>query len=84
VTLINVSRSQRTEKSTPILRDIPFVNRWFRNVGIGQIHLGDEAVVIPLKDVKRLELVDEEKFRQRFDFPSDGAAKRGRTANRQM
>ena len=65
VTLQDVTKTVRNETSTPVLRSIPYVNRYFRKVGIGQTSLGKRSVVIPLEDIARTEPVTPVEFRNR-------------------
>jgi hypothetical protein len=69
VTLHDVSKTIRSEDSTPILRSVPYVNRYFRNVGIGRTHMGKRTVVIPLADIARSESVTPVEFRKRSEVP---------------
>jgi hypothetical protein len=75
VTLHNVSKTIRNEDSTPVLRSIPYVKRYFRNVGIGQTHLGKRTVVIPLADIARSESVTPVEFRKRGAIPAQNAVR---------
>jgi hypothetical protein len=65
VTLQDVTKTIRTESSTPVLRSIPYVKRYFRNIGIGQTHLGKKSVVILLDDIAGTEVVTPVEFRKR-------------------
>jgi hypothetical protein len=73
VTLHDASKTIRSEDSTPILRSIPYVKRYFRNVGVGRTHLGKRTVVIPLEDIARSESVTPVEFRKRRAIPAKNA-----------
>jgi hypothetical protein len=75
VTLQDVTKTIRNESSTPVLRSIPYVKRYFRTVGMGQTHLGKRSVVIPLEDIAGTEAVTAVEFRKR-------SASRAENANR--
>jgi hypothetical protein len=75
VTLHDVSKTIRSEDSTPILRSIPYVKRYFRNVGVGRTHMGKRTVVVPLDDIARSESVTPVEFRKRRAIPTKNAAR---------
>jgi hypothetical protein len=74
VTLHDVTKTVKSETSTPVLRSIPYVNRYFRTVGIGQTHLGKKSVVIPFEDITGTEPVTAVEFQKR-------SARRARNAD---
>ena len=65
IILQDVTKTIRTESSTPVLRSIPYVNRYFSNVGVGQTSLGKRSVAIPFADISKTELVTPVEFRKR-------------------
>jgi hypothetical protein len=65
LTLQDVTKTIRTESSTPVLRSIPYVNRYFRKGGTGQTSLGKRTVVIPLADIAKTEILTPIDFRKR-------------------
>jgi hypothetical protein len=65
VSLQDVTKTIRNESSTPVLGSLPYVKRYFRNIGIGQTHMGKRAVVIPLDDIARIDAVTAVEFRKR-------------------
>jgi hypothetical protein len=67
VTLHDVSQTNHADRSTPVLATIPYLKRFFRNVGVGRTHLGEKVLAIPLKDIAWNEAVAEKEFRMRTD-----------------
>jgi hypothetical protein len=72
VTLQDVTKTTKSESSTPVLRSIPYVKRYFQTVGISQTHLGKKTVVIPLEDITRTESVTAVEFRKRSARSKEG------------
>ena len=67
VILRDVTLTNHSDKTPPVVRNIPYVNRFFKNVGIGRTHLGDKSVVVPRKDIARIEPILDEVFLERSE-----------------
>jgi hypothetical protein len=63
ITLTNVATTGRHEHAVPIFSGIPYVNRMFKNVGIGASQLAEEDVVVRVKDISSVKVIDEEELK---------------------
>ncbi len=74
VTLHEVSLTQHSDRSPPLLGSIPYIRRFFKVVGVGRTQLGEREVIIPLEDIAWNEAVAAEDFRNRSEFGKRTAA----------
>jgi hypothetical protein len=61
ITLANVATTGRSEQVT-IFSRIPYVNRMFKNVGIGRSQLAEDDVVIRVKDISSARVIGEDEL----------------------
>jgi hypothetical protein len=62
ITLTNVATTGRREHAVPVFSRIPYVNRLFKNVGIGRSQLAEDDVVIRIKDISSARIIGEEEL----------------------
>lgn len=76
VVLKDVSVMQRVESRTPVLHRIPYVNRLFKNVGIGQTHLGDRRVTVSRNEIDTVREVAADEFEKKAASAKTGFIER--------
>ncbi len=62
MTFTNMATTGRREHTVSIIARIPYVNRMFKNVGIGRSHLAEQDVVVRVKDISSVKVIDEEEL----------------------
>jgi hypothetical protein len=63
ITLTNVATTGRSEHLVPIISRIPYVNRMFKNVGIGASQLAEDDVVVRVKEISSAQVIGEEQLK---------------------
>ncbi len=57
IALTDAVTTDRTESSTPILGDIPYVNRHFKHVGVGAQDHATKEIRVPITRIASIELI---------------------------
>jgi hypothetical protein len=63
ITLANVATTGRREHTVPIITRIPYVNRMYKNVGVGRMQFAEaDDVVIRVKAISAARVIGEEEL----------------------
>ncbi len=71
ITMRNVTQASRVEQCPPLLNRVPYINRVFKNVGIGRAHLGEKQVSVTYAEMASFREVPDKEFKSLTESAKD-------------